>query len=74
MDSSLSTILFSGQLYPALDSLQSTKFLAVACFALLVYDYFLTLEQEVRELAVYIGTVLSFWRREWVKDQAILET
>lgn len=47
-DASPISLLLSGQLYTMLDSLQSTKYLAVACFALLVYDYFLTLEQEVR--------------------------
>ena len=51
MDVSLPEILVSGKLYALLDSLQSTKYLAVACFALLVYDYFLTLEQEVSILA-----------------------
>ncbi|KAL5499237.1 hypothetical protein ACEPAH_1755 [Sanghuangporus vaninii] len=55
MDTSLPEILASGQLYTVIDSLQSTKYLAVACFALLVYDYFLTLEQEVK----------LFWRAKF---------
>lgn len=36
---------------PYLEGLQATKFLAVACFGLLVYDYFLTLDQEVYKLS-----------------------
>ncbi|KAI5122116.1 hypothetical protein M0805_002238 [Coniferiporia weirii] len=52
-DSPLLSILASGQLYTVVNSLQSTKYLAVACFTLLVYDYFLTFEQEVQ----------LFWRR-----------
>ncbi|KAL5522497.1 hypothetical protein ACEPAG_8513 [Sanghuangporus baumii] len=55
MDASVPEILASGQLYTVIDSLQSTKYLAVACFALLVYDYFLTLEQEVK----------LFWRAKF---------
>lgn len=43
----LEQILLSGELYEYVKSLQSTKYLAVACFSLLVYDYLLTLEQEV---------------------------
>ena len=46
MDASLPEIVASGQLYTVIDSLHATKYLAVACFALLVYDYILTLEQE----------------------------
>lgn len=51
MDSSSDpfTLLLSGGFYTMLDGLQSTKYLAVACFALLVYDYFLTLDQEVSQ-------------------------
>ena len=36
------------ELLTMVDGLQISKYLAVASFALLVYDYFLTLEQEVR--------------------------
>ena len=43
----LASYLTSGDFYNAIDSLQSTKYLAVACFGLLVYEYLLTLEQEV---------------------------
>lgn len=42
-------ILVSGRLDEYLGSLQSTKYLAVSCFCLLVYDYVLTLEYEVSE-------------------------
>lgn len=48
MDATLEQVLARGQLYEMLEAHQSTKYLAVACFALLVYDYSLTLEQEVR--------------------------
>ena len=47
MDNPLSITSVS-ELDTMVAGLQSSKYLAVACFALLVYDYFLTLEQEVR--------------------------
>ena len=65
MDSSSSSplaLLLSGQFYTMLNSLQSTKYLAVACFALLVYDYFLTLEQEVRRHGLFGLDAVANWR------------
>lgn len=48
----LEQILEFGEPDEYIKSLQSTKYLAVACFALLIYDYLLTLEQEVRRIMV----------------------
>ncbi|EJC98291.1 uncharacterized protein FOMMEDRAFT_162057 [Fomitiporia mediterranea MF3/22] len=64
--SSLAGVLASGQMYTMLNSLQSTRYLAVACFALLVYDYFLTLEQEIKlfwRAKLTITRVLFFLNR-----------
>ena len=57
----LTSLLDSGGgIFTAIESLQSTKYLAVACFGLLVYEYLITLEQEVRNTLRFLSHILSF--------------
>ncbi|PAV15168.1 hypothetical protein PNOK_0892900 [Pyrrhoderma noxium] len=63
----LTSLLDSGGgIFTAIESLQSTKYLAVACFGLLVYEYFITLEQEIKLFwrpNITITRVLFFMNR-----------
>lgn len=52
-DASVVSLVTSGELLVLVDSVQATKYLSVACFALVAYEYLLTLDQEIS----------LFWRR-----------
>lgn len=54
----LSSLLASGDLVELLSSVQSAKYLCVACFGLLVYDYLLTMDEEV-SIAMVIRCALK---------------